>query len=130
MSNSTSYYELYRKTTVGISLIESLDTLISDQRIEPQLAMRILNNFDRIIADRIKEELHSKLTFKGHLHIYRFCDDVWTFVLKDVDLRLDENGTGSVNNNSTDNLIHADTIEIVANNSKKIGEAWTCSCLV
>ncbi len=82
-----------------------------DQRIEPQLALRILANFDRIIAENIKEQLKSKLSFKGHLHIYRFCDDVWTFVIKNVDIKLDHNETA-----------HADRIEIVANNSRRIGE--------
>ncbi|GMM34723.1 transcription initiation factor IIA subunit gamma [Saccharomycopsis crataegensis] len=109
--NGPGYYELYRKTTIGMSLIESLDNLILDQRIEPQLALRVLANFDRIIAENIKEKLKAKLSFKGHLHIYRFCDDVWTFVIKNVDIKLDHN-----------EVAHADRIEIVANNSKRIGE--------
>lgn len=109
--NGPGYYELYRKTTIGITLIESLDNLILDQRIQPQLALKILSNFDRIITDRIKEDLKAKLSFKGHLHIYRFCDDVWTFVLKDVTIKLEND------------VVHADKVEIVANNSRRIGEA-------
>jgi len=26
---------------------------------------------------------------QGHLDTYRFCDDVWTFILKDVKVKLD-----------------------------------------
>ena len=59
----------------------------------------------------MKENVKSKLQFKGHLHTYRFCDDVWTFVIKDVNVKLDQNET-----------INADKIKIVACNSKKSGE--------
>ncbi|WJX75035.1 hypothetical protein P8452_58611 [Trifolium repens] len=26
----------------------------------------------------------SKVSIKGHLHTYRFCDNVWTFILQDA----------------------------------------------
>ncbi|KAH3682855.1 hypothetical protein WICPIJ_006194 [Wickerhamomyces pijperi] len=65
--------------------------------------MRILSNFDRVVAENLKEKVKSKLTFKGHLHTYRFCDDVWTFVIKDVNVKLDNNDT-----------INAEKIKIVA----------------
>lgn len=107
MSNQ-GYYELYRRSTLGTSLTDALDTLISDQRIQPQLAMRILANFDRIVSESLKENVKSKLSFKGHLHTYRFCDDVWTFVIKDVNVKLDQNET-----------ITADKIRIVACAQKK-----------
>lgn len=94
-----------------MSLTEALDALISDQRIQPQLAMRVLANFDRVVSDNLKENVKSKLSFKGHLSTYRFCDDVWTFVIKDVNVKLDHNET-----------ITADKIRIVACNSKKAGE--------
>ncbi|KAL7980320.1 hypothetical protein Chor_014649 [Crotalus horridus] len=45
-------YQLYRNTTLGNSLQESLDELI-----------------------------------QGSLNTYRFCDNVWTFVLNDVEFR-------------------------------------------
>jgi transcription initiation factor TFIIA small subunit len=103
---TNTYYSL------GMSLTEALDTLISDQRIQPQLAMRILANFDRVVSDNLRDNVKSKLSFKGHLHTYRFCDDVWTFVIKDVNIKMDHNEN-----------IHADKIRIVACNSKKAGEA-------
>ena len=48
---------------------------------------------------------------KGHLDTYRFCDEVWTFLIKDVNFKL-ENGTN----------IQADKIKIVSCNAKKPGE--------
>lgn len=97
--------------SVGSTLMDALDTLISDQRIQPQLAMRILANYDRVVAETLKEKVKGKLTFKGHLHTYRFCDDVWTFVVKDVNLKMDNGDT-----------INADKVKIVACNSKRAGE--------
>lgn len=48
---------------------------------------------------------------QGHLDTYRFCDDVWTFIIKDVNFKMEH----SVN-------LHSDKIKIVSMNSKKPGE--------
>ena len=29
---------------------------------------------------------------QGHLHTYRFCDDVWTFVLQNAEYKIDNTG--------------------------------------
>jgi len=89
-----------------------LDTLIVDQRIQPQLAMKVLANFDRVTSDNLRDIVKSKLSFKGHLHTYRFCDDVWTFVIKDVNVKFDDGHTMDV-----------DKFKIVACNSKKSGDS-------
>lgn len=122
--SAPAYYELYRRSTIGTTLTDALDTLISDEKIQPQLAMRILNNFDRIISELLKNELgisKSKLTFKGDLHTYRFCDDVWTFIIKNVLIKLTD-VSDSGNNDLNDNEINVDKFKIVACNSKKAGD--------
>ncbi|KAH0834473.1 hypothetical protein FOPE_03810 [Fonsecaea pedrosoi] len=58
------YYELYRGSSIGEALIDTIDDLINDGRIEPQLAMKILSNFDRAIAETLAEKVKSRLTFK------------------------------------------------------------------
>lgn len=82
------YYELYRRSTIGNSLVDALDTLISDGRIEASLAMRVLETFDKVVAETLKDNTQSKLTVKGNLDTYGFCDDVWTFIVKIVRLLL------------------------------------------
>ncbi|CAG90100.2 DEHA2G02486p [Debaryomyces hansenii CBS767] len=122
--SAPAYYELYRRSTIGTTLTDALDTLISDEKIQPQLAMRILNNFDRIISELLKNESgisKSKLTFKGDLHTYRFCDDVWTFIIKNVLIKLTD-VSNSGNNDLNDNEINVDKFKIVACNSKKAGD--------
>lgn len=119
-----AYYELYRRSTIGTTLTDALDTLITDEKIQPQLANKILHNFDRIISELLKNELSiakSKLTFKGDLHTYRFCDDVWTFIIKNVIIKLTDvsNSGGDL---LGDNEISVDKFKIVACNSKRAGE--------
>ncbi|KAF1821415.1 transcription initiation factor IIA gamma chain [Dissoconium aciculare CBS 342.82] len=105
------FYELYRGTSIGIALADTLDDLISSRRIEPQLAMRIMSNFDQSIAQVLNEKVKARVSFKGHLDVYRFCDEVWTFVIKDVNFRLDNSQT-----------MKAEKVKIVACQSKeKVG---------
>ncbi|KAK9314441.1 transcription initiation factor IIA, gamma subunit, helical domain-containing protein [Lipomyces starkeyi] len=112
MSASNVYYELYRRSSIGVALIDSLDELIKDSKIQPQLAMKILSTFDRSISEALAEKVKStRLSFKGHLDTYRFCDDVWTFIILDVHFKMEGN-----------EAIVGDKIKIVANNVKKPGE--------
>ncbi|KAL8931016.1 MAG: hypothetical protein Q9208_000118 [Pyrenodesmia sp. 3 TL-2023] len=104
-------YELYRRSSIGWTLIDSLDELVHLGRIEPQLAMKILQNFDKIVTDVLADKVKARLTFKGHLDTYRFCDEVWTFLIKDVTFKLDNQSP-----------IQADKIKIVSCNSKRPGE--------
>ncbi|KAK6436234.1 Transcription initiation factor IIA subunit 2 [Oleoguttula sp. CCFEE 5521] len=103
-----TYYELYRATSIGNALADSLDTLISQRRIEPQLAMRVLQNFDQAMASVIGDKVKARLQFKGHLDTYRFCDEVWTFIIKDVNFKCDQTTT-----------VLAERVKIVACQSKE-----------
>ncbi|KAI9713142.1 MAG: Transcription initiation factor IIA small chain (TFIIA 13.5 kDa subunit) [Bogoriella megaspora] len=108
MSEKKDYYELYRRSTLGVTLLDTLDELITDRKIEPQLAMKILSNFDKCMSEVLADKVKARLNFKGHLDTYRFCDDVWTFVIKDVNFKLDNQST-----------VHADRVKIVSCNNKK-----------
>jgi transcription initiation factor TFIIA small subunit len=99
------------KDSLGGALTDTLDSLITERRIEPQLAMKILINFDKAVADGLLEKVKARLTFKGHLDTYRFCDDVWTFIIKDINFKLDNS-----------NMVHADRVKIVSCNTKRPGE--------
>jgi hypothetical protein len=47
-----------------MSLTDALDDLISEGRIAPQLAMKILSNFDRTITEVLADKVKANLTFK------------------------------------------------------------------
>ncbi|KAI9836421.1 MAG: Transcription initiation factor IIA small chain (TFIIA 13.5 kDa subunit) [Sarea resinae] len=112
MSGATNYYELYRRSSLGLALTDTLDDLISARRMEPQLAMKILANFDRSISEVLADKVKARLNFKGHLDTYRFCDEVWTFLIKDINFKLDNQST-----------VHAERVKIVSCSSRRPGEA-------
>ena len=92
--------------------------------------MKVIATFDKSITEVLAEKVKAKLNFKvgpasrtrqelladtvtlkGHLDTYRFCDDVWTFLIKDVNFKLDNQTT-----------VQADKIKIVSCNAKKPGD--------
>lgn len=47
-----------------MALADTLDDLISSRRIEPQLAMRIMANFDEAVAKVLADKVKARMTFK------------------------------------------------------------------
>jgi len=106
--------------------------MVEEGRMEPQLAMKVVASFDRIVADVLADKVKARLSFKvgllqqalngsggadclrikGHLDTYRFCDEVWTFLIKDVNFKLDNQSQ-----------VHAEKVKIVSCNTKRPGEA-------
>lgn len=81
-------YQLYRNTTLGTTLQESLDELVQYGQITPQLQVKVLLQFDKSMNHALSTRVRSRLTFKaGKLNTYRFCDNVWTFLFSDVEFR-------------------------------------------
>ncbi|XP_059876685.1 transcription initiation factor IIA subunit 2-like [Delphinus delphis] len=81
-------HQLHRNTTLGNSLQESLDELIQSQQITPQLALQVLLQFDKAIYSVLVQKVRNRVNSRpGSLNTYRFCDNVWTFVLNDVEFR-------------------------------------------
>lgn len=46
-------YELYRRSAPGTALTDALDELIQNNQITPQLAMKVLFQFDRTMAESL-----------------------------------------------------------------------------
>ena len=81
-------YQLYRNTTLGHTLQEALDELMQMQMLSPALALQVLLQFDKSINSALNTRVKTKLNFKAEkLNTYRFCDNVWTFMLNDVEFR-------------------------------------------
>lgn len=85
----SSNYTLYRESSLGKALTDTLDELIQDGQLDPQTAMKVLAQFDVSIAEALHSRVRSRATLKGHLHVYRFCDDVWTFVVDSANFRFE-----------------------------------------
>lgn len=88
---ATAYYEFYRGSSIGMALTDSLDELITSGAITPQLAMKVLLQFDKSLADALVKIVKTKTSLKGHLKTYRLCDDVWTFIIKNPTFKMENN---------------------------------------
>ncbi|EFJ21211.1 hypothetical protein SELMODRAFT_233015 [Selaginella moellendorffii] len=98
--------ELYRKSTIGIGLTDALDEMVTNGSIPPLLAVRVLMQFDKSMGEALQSKVRAKTTFKGHLRTYRFCDNIWIFLLENATFK-------------TDNEVqHVDRVKIVACDAK------------
>ncbi|KAJ2747966.1 Transcription initiation factor IIA subunit 2 [Coemansia sp. BCRC 34301] len=105
-----SFYELYRSSTLGTALTDSLDELIQAGHITPQLAIQVLEQYDKSISEALSNKVKAKAVVKGNLRTYRFCDEVWTFIIKNPNFKFDHDVTA------------ADKVKIIACNGKRLGE--------
>lgn len=100
-------YQLYRETTLGQTLQDTLDELISGGKLNNNLAARVLREFDKAISVALEHKVRNRLTIKcNRLRTYRFCDNVWTLLLKDAEFR------------EVQELIRVDWVKIVACDGK------------
>ena len=61
MSNT---HEIYRCTTLGNALVDTLDELIAGEELNDNLAMLVLRQFDRSFHNLLDTGLRSKATVK------------------------------------------------------------------
>ncbi|KAI8902716.1 transcription initiation factor IIA, gamma subunit-domain-containing protein [Globomyces pollinis-pini] len=106
MATPQSQYQLYRESSLGKALTDTLDELIQESLLDPQTAMKVLSQFDISISEALHSRVRSRATLKGHLHTYRFCDDVWTFVVDKADFRFDNE------------MVQAEKVKVVACNAR------------
>lgn len=94
---------------MGVALTETLDDLVRHQQLTPAMAMRVLYQFDKSISEALSTKVKNKANIKSGLGVYNFCDDVWTFTLKDsTTVKLD------------DEILQIPKLKIVACNGKSI----------
>ncbi|CAB3401901.1 unnamed protein product [Caenorhabditis bovis] len=81
-------YQLYRNTTLGQALQKTLDEFVGEQMITEGLSKRVMESFDKSFNRILSQKAKNKVTFKGErLRAYRYCDNVWTFIMDNVDCR-------------------------------------------
>eukprot|EP01103_Thecamoeba_quadrilineata_P014416 TRINITY_DN4301_c0_g1_i1.p1 TRINITY_DN4301_c0_g1~~TRINITY_DN4301_c0_g1_i1.p1 ORF type:complete len:137 (-),score=20.37 TRINITY_DN4301_c0_g1_i1:188-598(-) len=102
------HLDLYRKSTLGASLEEALEELMRQNLMTQSLARKVLEQFDKSINEVIANKVKTKVSFKGNLQTYRFCDNVWTFVLENANFRTETEA------------INVDLVKIEACDSKNL----------
>ncbi|KAI4351906.1 hypothetical protein L6164_006207 [Bauhinia variegata] len=64
--------------------------MVQNGTLSPELAIQVLVQFDKSMTEALESQVKSKVSLKGHLHTYRFCDNVWTFILQGASLKNDD----------------------------------------
>ncbi|EYC30474.1 hypothetical protein Y032_0005g2669 [Ancylostoma ceylanicum] len=81
-------YVMYRETTLGTALNRTLEEFVEEGLITRPLAMKVLTTFDKNINKALAFRVKNKVQFKADkLVTYRYCDNVWTFVIDGVEFR-------------------------------------------
>jgi transcription initiation factor TFIIA small subunit len=114
-------YQHYRKTTLGVTLQETLDEMIAQGALTKPAASKVLNEFDRSINLALDKRINKKVQFVGKLSTYRFCDNVWTLVLKDFVVK-DSNQNQHNTTALATQIPRADKVRIVACDGKTAGQ--------
>ncbi len=86
-----------------------------------QAASKVLSEFDRSINLALDKRINKKVQFSGKLSTYRFCDNVWTLVLKDFVVK-DSNQSQHNTAAPTAQIPRADKVKIVACDGKNAGQ--------
>ncbi|XP_017067516.1 transcription initiation factor IIA subunit 2 [Drosophila eugracilis] len=80
--------ELYRHTTLGNALEDTLEEMIQEGIVSDDLVRAIWKKYDKSITKALQKRAAAKLTFKADKLVnYRFCDNVWTLILEGVEFR-------------------------------------------
>uniref|UniRef100_A0A452XLJ9 Transcription initiation factor IIA gamma subunit N-terminal domain-containing protein n=1 Tax=Aegilops tauschii subsp. strangulata TaxID=200361 RepID=A0A452XLJ9_AEGTS len=57
-------FELYRRSTIGMCLTETLDEMVSSGTLSPELAIQVLVQFDKSMTEALENQVKSKVTVK------------------------------------------------------------------
>ena len=73
---------IYRRTTIGDTLNQSLTEMVERNTISKQLAEKVLREFDKQISLKLST-VGNRIHFTGDLDSYQQCQNVWTLFLRD-----------------------------------------------
>ena len=85
----------YRATVIGQELSETLDEFFENGLFDEAQKKAIMETFDRAISQALSQWVRSRATIKGPLHHYRNHDDILTFFLDEIELKLEGNSISS-----------------------------------
>eukprot|EP00172_Hildenbrandia_rubra_P001105 Plantae.Rhodophyta-Hildenbrandia_rubra.ctg16674.p1 GENE.Plantae.Rhodophyta-Hildenbrandia_rubra.ctg16674~~Plantae.Rhodophyta-Hildenbrandia_rubra.ctg16674.p1 ORF type:complete len:106 (+),score=20.08 Plantae.Rhodophyta-Hildenbrandia_rubra.ctg16674:457-774(+) len=80
----------YRASAVGQELEDVLEEFVENQLLTEDQRKVILSQFDVAICNELSK-VTSKVTIKGPLHHYRNHDDIWSFWLSGMKIKIDNN---------------------------------------
>lgn len=86
--------EIYRRSSIGLSLLESLEEM---KDIPDQLKQDILNQFDLSMKEALENLVQNRVTFTGSISSLRNVMEVYMIGAKDLKISLNQSKTLDVN---------------------------------
>ena len=85
MANS---FSIYRMTTLGKALNESLKELQAENEIREDLSKKVMDEFDKVILQEFEKlPQNQKYVLNAKCNNYNNCDDVWKFILVNCSIK-------------------------------------------
>ncbi|KAJ0962985.1 hypothetical protein J5N97_028107 [Dioscorea zingiberensis] len=77
--------DLYQRSTIGMCLTETLDEVVSNGTLGPELAIQVLVQFDKSMIEAFETQMKSKVIIKvgvscPHVHLINSCGSAWFIV--------------------------------------------------
>ncbi|KAF6003453.1 hypothetical protein CCYA_CCYA07G1977 [Cyanidiococcus yangmingshanensis] len=89
VNQSGAFYAHYRASTIGLTLEDVLEELLSSGRLREAEATLIRGQFDQVVARYLRKRVSQRSALRGRLSHYNLRDNVWTFLVRHALLRLE-----------------------------------------
>jgi transcription initiation factor TFIIA small subunit len=83
------FYAHYRASTIGLTLEDTLDELLSAGHLQESEAALVWTQFDQAVARYLRRKVRQRSVLRGRLAHYNLRDNVWTFLVRHALLRLE-----------------------------------------
>lgn len=57
-------YELYRRSSLGLALTDALDELVQNQQLTPNLGLKVMSQFDKVMTDALNNKVKVRANLK------------------------------------------------------------------
>lgn len=69
--------------------MDTLEELVSNEMFDPQHKDLVLEHYEKAITEALGTHVKTKAIIRGAIDHYRNHDDIWTFFLKTIDVKID-----------------------------------------
>eukprot|EP01012_Entosiphon_sulcatum_P065309 TRINITY_DN94225_c0_g1_i1.p1 TRINITY_DN94225_c0_g1~~TRINITY_DN94225_c0_g1_i1.p1 ORF type:complete len:162 (-),score=36.20 TRINITY_DN94225_c0_g1_i1:40-525(-) len=86
-------YQIYRASNLGETLQQALADIRDKYQLTDEVHEGIMSQFDAIVTEELEKQqtqVAIQAESDGVYPMYRCVDNVWTFILKDADVRVSE----------------------------------------
>jgi len=87
--STTQPNSLYRSSTLGLTLAQSVEDLVEEDLLDPEISEHIMSTFDSVVAKTFDESIRARMTIEGELKTYRCLENSWELQVNNATAHLD-----------------------------------------